>query len=172
MAALTARCWRKVYRVRRRFAATLGVMATVVLVLSATAASASATDRPGGGFVTRHGDQLTLDGHDFAIVGSNNYYPEYSSRFMVDDLFDRARAARFTVMRIWGFLDVGALNGPKDGISFQSFDLAAGHPVYNDGATGLQMLDYAIAKAGADGLKLVIPFTNNWRDFGGMDQYV
>ena len=30
-----------------------------------------------------------------------------------------------------------------------------------------------ICKAGPDGhLKLVIPFTNNWSDFGGMDQYV
>ena len=29
-----------------------------------------------------------------------------------------------------------------------------------------------IARAGELGLKLVIPFVNNWNDFGGMDQYV
>jgi len=173
MVGSPAYCSRKAYLVRRRLTALLAVLATALVVMSATSASASVTrEHGGGGFITRHGDELTLDGHQFAIVGSNNYYPEYSSRVMVDDLFDRARAARFTVMRIWGFLDVGALNGPKNGISFQSFDTTAGHPVYNDGATGLQLLDYAIAKAGADGLRLVIPFTNNWRDFGGIDQYV
>src|SRR5205814_5015299 len=45
-------------------------------------------------------------------------------------------------------------------------------PAYNDGATGLQKLDYVIYKAGQLNLRLVIAFTNNWRDFGGMDQYV
>ena len=36
----------------------------------------------------------------------------------------------------------------------------------------MQRLDYIIAQAGERGLKLVIPFVNNWNDFGGMDQYV
>jgi len=42
----------------------------------------------------------------------------------------------------------------------------------NDGATGLGNLDYTVAQAGKLGLKLVIPFTGNWGDFGGEDQYV
>jgi len=29
-----------------------------------------------------------------------------------------------------------------------------------------------IAATSARGLKLIIPFTNNWNSFGGMDQYV
>lgn len=33
-------------------------------------------------------------------------------------------------------------------------------------------LDYVLYAAGQAGIKLVIPLTNNWRDFGGMDQYV
>lgn len=33
-------------------------------------------------------------------------------------------------------------------------------------------MDYAIYKAGQLGLKLIIPFVNNWPDYGGMDQYV
>src|SRR5581483_4374846 len=53
---------------------------------------------------------------------------------------------------------------------FQSFDGTA--PVYNDGPDGLGRLDYVIWKAGQAGIKLVIPMTNNWSDFGGMDQYV
>src|SRR4051812_42357960 len=160
--------------VRRRYGALVAGGVTALVVLSATAASAAPTPdhRDGGAFVGRHGDQLVLNGHEFHIVGSNNYYPSYQSRFMVDDLFDPAQAAKFSVMRIWGWFDVGALSGPQNGVSFQSFDATAGHPVYNDGPDGLQRLDYAIAKAGADGLKVVIPFTNNWRDFGGMDQYV
>jgi mannan endo-1,4-beta-mannosidase len=53
---------------------------------------------------------------------------------------------------------------------FQYFDGTS--PQYNDGADGLAHLDYEVWKAKQDGLRLVIPFTNNWSDFGGMDQYV
>jgi len=33
-------------------------------------------------------------------------------------------------------------------------------------------LDYAVAKAGQLGIKLVLPLVNNWPDYGGMQQYV
>jgi mannan endo-1,4-beta-mannosidase len=82
-------------------------------------------------------------------------------------------------MRVWGSLDIGdpndsstSLRGPADGVYFQYWDPVAGAPAYNDGATGLEHLDYVIYQAGQAGIKLVIPFVNNWNDFGGMDQYV
>jgi mannan endo-1,4-beta-mannosidase len=127
-------------------------------------------------FVQRDGPGLVLNGKDFRFAGTNNYYPMYKSQFMVDDLFSTAAAQGFTVFRMWGSLDIGnqdgtnSINGKSDGIYFQYWNGSA--PAYNDGADGLQKLDYAIYRAGQDGLKVVIPFVNNWNAFGGMDQYV
>jgi mannan endo-1,4-beta-mannosidase len=90
----------------------------------------------------------------------------YSSKLMVDDVLTTAAANGFTVVRTWGWLD----QTPKNGVVFQTFDGTS--ITYNDGATGLANLDYVLAEAAKLGIKLVIPFTGNWGDFGGMDQYV
>jgi mannan endo-1,4-beta-mannosidase len=137
-------------------------LAASVVALVPAAAKAPAKDN----FVQRNGATLNLNGHPFRFVGTNNYYLEYSSKVMVDDVLDAAAANGFTVMRTWGWLD----GAPKNGIWFQN--LVGGTMTYNDGATGLGNLDYAVAQAGKLGLKLVIPFTGNWGDFGGEDQYV
>ena len=128
------------------------------------------------GFVRRHGDKLKLNGKAFRFAGTNNYYLMYSSQYMVDDVIDTAAAQGFTVLRTWGSLDIGnqdgsnSINGKSNGIYFQYWDGTA--PAYNDGADGLEKLDYVIYKAGQKGIKLVIPFVNNWNAFGGIDQYV
>jgi mannan endo-1,4-beta-mannosidase len=36
----------------------------------------------------------------------------------------------------------------------------------------LQGLDFAISEAGKYGVKLILSFVNNWKDFGGKSQYV
>jgi mannan endo-1,4-beta-mannosidase len=43
--------------------------------------------------------------------------------------------------------------------------------VINDGPLGLQRLDYVVHAAEKRGIKLVIPFVNNWEDYGGMTAY-
>lgn len=129
-------------------------------------------------FVRRHGANLYRNGRLFRFAGSNNYYPIYKSQLMVDALFDKAAANGFDVMRVWGSLDIGNQDGTnsvdgtgsKEGVYFQYWDGTA--PAYNDGPDGLQRLDYVIYKAGQNGIRLVIPFVNNWNAFGGMDQYV
>jgi mannan endo-1,4-beta-mannosidase len=159
----------------------LGVLAAAVaglLVAAGLTGSAPATAEGGAGtgFVTRSGANLKLNGKTFRFGGTNNYYLMYKSPLMVDDVFADARGAGFTVMRTWGFLDIGNQDGSNsvagiaDGIYFQYWDGAK--PAYNDGATGLEKLDYVLAAAREAGVKLIIPLTNNWRDFGGMDQYV
>jgi mannan endo-1,4-beta-mannosidase len=159
----------------RRLAGVLAVVAGL-LVAGAPGTAASAAGGRDAGFVTRSGAHLTLDGKRFRFGGSNNYYLMYKSPTMVDDLFADARAAGFTVLRTWGFLDIGnqdgsnSVAGIQEGVYFQYWD--GDSPAYNDGATGLEKLDYVLAAARAAGIKLVIPLTNNWRDFGGMDQYV
>src|SRR5215213_9071621 len=147
------------------------VAATIQPIAAPTTFAAQEND-----FVKQAGPELRLHGKVFRFAGSNNYYPMYKSKFMVDDLFNTAAAQGFRVMRVWGSLDIGnqdgsnSLRGKCGGGDFQYSDGSA--PAYNDGADGLKHLVYVISKAGQLGLKLVIPFVNNWNDFGGMDQYV
>ncbi|MCA0296913.1 MAG: cellulase family glycosylhydrolase [Actinobacteria bacterium] len=143
----------------------------------ASAARASATP-PKGQFVTSQGGRLTLAGRPYEFAGTNNYYLGYKSHAMVDAVLDDAKAAGFDAIRTWGFQDfqnpdgTGSVHQNFEGVWYQAWDADAGKPVVNTGADGLQRLDYAIAAAAKRGIKLVIPFTNNWNAFGGMDQYV
>ncbi|HEU6439353.1 MAG TPA: cellulase family glycosylhydrolase [Terriglobales bacterium] len=144
-----------------------GLLAAALLAAAIVGpAPAAAKGAPNDNFVKRDGSDLTLNGKQFDFVGTNNYYLMYSSHLMVDSVLNTAAANGFNVMRTWGWLD----QTPKNGIVFQTFDGTS--ITYNDTATGLANLDYTVAQAGKLGIKLVIPFTGNWSDFGGIDQYV
>ncbi len=127
-------------------------------------------------FVRQTGPFLHIGARPFRFAGTNNYYLMYKPQPMVDAALDKAAASGFTVMRMWGSLDIGnqdgsnSIQGKADGVYFQYWDGAK--PAYNDGDDGLRHLDYVIYRAGQQGLRLVIPFVNNWSAFGGMDQYV
>lgn len=124
-------------------------------------------------------------GKPYCFAGANNYYLAYMPRPMVDDVFASAKAMGLGVMRMWGFIDIGSRDGSvdsvdpnldpdgtKNGAYFQYWDSKLGRPAYNDGKTGLERLDYALARAAERELKVILVLTNNWRDFGGMDQYL
>jgi mannan endo-1,4-beta-mannosidase len=122
-----------------------------------------------------------LDGQPFCFAGANNYYLAYAPHPMVDDVLESARAMDVKVVRTWAFIDRGSVDGrvrsidgdgTKGGFYFQAWDPVLQQPIFNDGVNGLQGLDYALAKAGQLGLKLVLVLTNNWPEFGGMDQYL
>lgn len=123
-----------------------------------------------------------LDGQPFCFAGSNNYYPIFKPRPVVDDLFQAAVDLNFRVMRVWGMMDRGSLDGTvpnadplggdKQGVYFQYWDPATKSPKYNDGPNGLERLDYVLAKAGELNLKIIVVLVNNWRAFGGIDQYL
>ncbi len=124
---------------------------------------------------------FAVDGKPFCFAGSNNYYPIFKPRPVVDDLFDAARALDLKVMRVWGMLDRGSLDGSvpnadadgqKDGVYFQYWDPIAQRPAYNDGEDGLQRLDYVLAAAARNDIKVIVVLLNNWRAFGGIDQYL
>lgn len=154
----------------------VAALAAIAIIAGVGAGAVASASTPSGGFVVRQGPNLRLDGKLFKFAGSNNYYLMYKSRAMVDDVFADARAAGFTVLRTWGFLDIGnadgsnSVRGPSEGVYFQYWD--GDSPAYNDGEDGLQRLDYVVYAAKRAGIKLVIPLTNNWNDFGGIDQYV
>ena len=159
----------------KRFSSVLWIL-MLALTTFAQPVIAQPAAKSDGSFVHRNGANLEYKGKPFRFAGTNNYYLMYKSQFMVDDVLNSAAAARFEVIRMWGSLDIGnqdgtnSINGKSDGIYFQYWDGTA--PAYNDGADGLQKLDYAIYKAGQSGIKVVIPFVNNWNAFGGIDQYV
>ena len=122
-----------------------------------------------------------VDGKPFCFAGSNNYYPIFKPKPVVDDLFDAARALDLKVMRVWGMLDRGSLDGSvpnvdgdgqKEGVYFQYWDPAQQRPAYNDGPDGLQRLDYVLAAAAEHDIKVIVVLINNWRAFGGVDQYL
>lgn len=162
-------------RIRRTGALSVALALTFSLGQVTAVAGARRSDD----FVHRAGSELRLHGKLFRFAGASNYYLMYKSPLMVDAVLNAAADADFRVLRMWGSLDIGdpsdpttSLRGPADGVYFQYWDPAAQAPAYNDGPNGLQRLDYVLAQAGALGLKVVIPFVNNWNDFGGMDQYV
>ncbi len=112
------------------------------------------------GFVSAQGTQFSLNEKPFYYTGTNNYYIGIDpgiSQPQVDEVLQSAKDMGVTVVRAWGFNDGSG-----------GLQTAAG--VYDE--TVFKKLDYAISKAGQLGIKLIIPFVNNWDDYGGMNQYV
>jgi chitodextrinase len=134
-------------------------------------------------FVSRNGANFDLNGQPFRYGGANNYYLHYKSNLMVDDVFSDAQAMGLKVIRAWTFLECGGDKPGANGLTCDSQGTnvwmqrwsnaangGAGGVVYNE--TQLTAIDRMIASASAHGIKLILPFAGNWRDFGGMDQYV
>ena len=128
---------------------------------------------------------FVLDGKPYCFTGSNNYYLTYQSKTMVDDVLDKAVSLGMTVLRTWAFIDVGSFDdtvphvddqseekGTKNGVYFQYFDPESGDVRINEGPDGLQRLDYLLHACRQRGLKVILVLTNNWREMGGIDQYV
>jgi mannan endo-1,4-beta-mannosidase len=140
--------------------------------------SVEPTSAPSGVFLNQ--------GKPFCFSGSNNYYLTYKEKAMVDDVFAQAKAMGLKVLRTWAYVDRGSLDdsvpstdhnewepaGTKQGVYFQYWDTQAKAVAYNDGDDGLKRLDYVLAKAAENDIKMVLVLTNNWKEFGGMNQYL
>jgi mannan endo-1,4-beta-mannosidase len=120
------------------------------------------------GFVQRSGATLTLNGSLFRFGGTNSYPLMYAPHSTVDQVLGAVAGSNLKVVRMWAFDDAIT----PAGTYFQYFNTSTNAPAYNDSAAGFANVDYAVNKAGQLGIKLIIPFTNNWPDFGGMDIYV
>lgn len=151
------------------------------LALSAAACATPPARTPQASSDAQPPVTFEVDGKPFCFAGSNNYYPIYKPRPVVDDLFRAARALDLKVMRVWGMLDRGSLDGTvantdgdghKQGVYFQYWDTELARPAYNDGENGLQRLDYVLAAAAEHDIKVIVVLLNNWRAFGGVDQYL
>ena len=163
-------------KITRSFLTTLCCGVLLAACSQATPDLETARAKGRNSFVERKGSDLRLGGEKFRFAGTNNYYLMYSSRKMVDAVLEKAAANDFNVVRTWGWYDIGnqdgsdSVQGPSNGVYFHYWD--GTKPAYNDGPNGLERMDYILAKAREEGVRLIIPFTNNWNAFGGMDQYV
>jgi mannan endo-1,4-beta-mannosidase len=120
------------------------------------------------GFVTTASQKFILNGKIFTPAGSNAYYLAQWGNADIDQTFTELAAIGVTVVRTWGFNDVTA--DPGYGAYYQLW--TNGVATLNTGANGLQRFDYVITSAKAHGIKLIVPLTNNWSDYGGMDVYI
>ncbi len=128
------------------------------------------------GFVAAVDGKLLFNGKPFTFVGGNEAGLKSTPHATTDQLLQLAAANQLSVLRVWTFVDVGnadgtnSVAGPENGLYFQYWN--GSQPAFNDGATGLQNLDYSVYRAGQMGIKVILTLTNNWTPGGGMDQYV
>lgn len=140
-------------------------MRKTILLLTIAFSPAATAWAQTGSFVGVSNGALTLNQAPFRFGGTNSYALMQESQATVDQVLETAAASHFTAMRMWVFDDVSS----PSGFYLQSF--AGGTPQYNDSASGLANVDYAIDKAGQLGIKLILTLANNWTDYGGIDQY-
>jgi mannan endo-1,4-beta-mannosidase len=129
-------------------------------------------------FVSAAGTKFAVDGCWMYVSGTNNYYLSYKGDTALNDFMTAMSSLNMNVLRTWGFLDSGSADGktrfnvdppgPKEGITFQYWDNGV---VQRTGTDGLNKLDKILAAAATKGIKVIIPLVNNWKAFGGMDQY-
>jgi len=86
----------------------------------------------------------------------------------VDKALDDFAASGMKVLRIWGFAD--STNNDGSTTVFQTW--SGSTPKVNTGSNGLERIDYIVSAARSRGIRLIITLSNNWTDFGGMDEYV
>ena len=144
----------------------------VLVVIAAWFVAPARADGPGPEFVSVDGLNFVYRDARFFYAGTNCYYLSYFSadpvrRGSTDDLLDLCRNRGFNVIRAWAFNDGGwNVDGYTNEWAYQDTPTS----LYNE--TALKGLDYAIDQAGRRGLKLILTFTNNWEDYGGMQWYV
>ncbi|XP_060188135.1 mannan endo-1,4-beta-mannosidase 5-like [Lycium barbarum] len=114
------------------------------------------------GFVRTKGPHFVLDGSPFLFNGFNSYWlmhvaAEPNDRYKVSEVFQEASAAGLSVCRTWAFSDGGDT----------ALQISPG--VYDERV--FQGLDFVISEARKYGIRLILSFVNNYKDFGGRDQY-
>jgi len=123
------------------------------------------------GFVQVENGEFLIDGQAFRFMGTNNYYLNYKDEAMIDDLIENAKDMGVKVIRVWGFLD-GMGDSMVNNNTFMQTQAGVYGQIPKGARNGFEALDYAVKRAGQEGIYLVIALTNNWDAFGGVNQYV
>lgn len=154
-----------------RFSA--GVLAVTVAAALTPAAAPPATAAPDGwtsrntSFVQRDGTRLVLDGDTFRFSGPNIYWlgldenvggVDYPTAFRIADTLDAAARMGSTVVRTHMMTSTG-----QDGAN----PLAIMPTIGETNEEAFATIDYAIAYAGALGIRLILPLTDEWEYYHG-----
>lgn len=140
-------------------------LATASLLFIAMASSLpQATASSVSGFVTKSGSTLQLNGSSFKFAGANMYWlgldenvggVAYPTQYRVNDAFSSAREMGATVVRSHTLgISVGCT-------------LCIEPTLGTFNQTALDRADYAIKTAGENGIRLIIPLTDNWHYYPG-----
>lgn len=125
------------------------------------------------------GPNFVVDGSNFYFVGSDNYtVPLMQAQGVACSAtdacatseLDAMAASGVTVVRVYGTVECGGSGyiNVADG-NVRCTQNSPGN-VYNE--SGLAALDHTVAEAKSRGMKVSLVLVSNWRDSGGMDQYV
>ncbi|KAI6081969.1 glycoside hydrolase family 5 protein [Hypoxylon rubiginosum] len=129
------------------------------------------------GFVTVNGDKFQLDGKDFNFAGSNAYYFPFDSNATDVELgLAAAKDAGLKVFRTWAFNDKNATYDPQGLPQYGGEGAGATNAIFQWFSNGTSTInitefDKVVDAATKVGIKLIVTFTNNWADYGGMDVY-
>ncbi|KVI06707.1 Glycoside hydrolase, catalytic domain-containing protein, partial [Cynara cardunculus var. scolymus] len=139
------------------------LLAVMYLALLGCASEARVNMGNGGGFVRSKGANFVLDGSPFLFNGFNAYWmmnvaSDPGERHKVTQVLQDAANSGLSVCRTWAFADGGD----------KALQISPG--AYNERV--FQGLDFVVAEARKLGVRLILSFVNNYKDFGGRPQYV
>ncbi len=155
--------------------------------LSVPAGVSAADNLSPASFVKTSGTEFTVGGRPFFVTGVNNHYVTFGSRDEVIRVLDDAVAMGANVVRIFLQPVIGSLDGSTatiwdwrfagnasdlavNGTYLLYWDPVQNRMAVNDGASGMQKVDFLIAEAGKRHLRLIIAFLDFWAYTGGAQQ--
>jgi mannan endo-1,4-beta-mannosidase len=139
-------------------------------------------------YVSTDGTHFVLNGKRFNVAGVNNHYLTFGSREEVLRVLDDAKSMGANVIRTFVQPVIGSLHrgsaltiwdwnrkAKSSDLSVHGnyilyWDDASGQMGINDGADGLQNLDWLLVEASKRRLKLIIAFLDFWAYTGGIQQ--
>ncbi len=139
--------------------------ATVAALLLGLVPAASPLALATGSFVTRDGQRLMLDGHEFRFSGINMYNansdgwcgPDYTDQQLAD-AFDEISGGDDVVVRAWFFQSLAAAKTP------------GGSHLWS-GARDWSRMDRLLSIAAAHHVHIIATLTDNWGECGGGTNY-
>lgn len=158
------------------------VRAWSALRVGATAASLllCATGTARAGHVSASGGQLMLNGAPYYFSAGNSYTMLFGHE-EADEQFAIARSLGLNAIRMWGFwngeelrvrevLEMPGEPGVTGTDMMRQSVLQASPGVFPE--ESWQKFDYVVYRANQEGIKLIVPLLNEWREFGGIDKYL
>ena len=94
------------------------------------------------------------------FAGTNTWWASHLlSNVDLQTTFSQIKETQLQVVRVWGFGSVNEDPGP-DEVFFQLLNSSGSY--INYAANGIPRLDAVVSSAERNGIKLVLPFVNNW----------